>query len=400
MMWEKVKLKELLSQPIQSGYSPVCQKTPNGKWVLGLGALNGSGLDITQIKPAPINDKRINDFLLRPGDFLVSRSNTLDKVGRSALFKGEVNNCSYPDLIMRFRVDTKQIYPEFLEMYLRSTEAVRYFQHFALGTSSSMKKINKDIVENLQIPLPSIVEQKSIADLLSRWCQAIKKIGLLIIAKNIQLNWYRQRLFLSNMKESNSGSWEIVRLAEILKEHGKFSTDVEEVFSVSVHKGVVNQIEHLGRVFAASDKSKYNLVHPGDIVYTKSPTGDFPYGIIKQSLVDKNVIVSPLYGVFTPVSVYMGTILDFYFESPVNTNNYLRPYIQKGAKNTMSITNKVFLSGSLLLPTSIEEQRRITAVICAARQEISLLKKQAEAYCKQKRGLMQKLLTGTWQVNT
>ena len=114
MTWKKIKLKKLITQPIQNGYSPLCQETPSGRWVLGLGALNGSRLDITQIKPAPDDDKRVAEYLLRPGDFLISRSNTVDKVGRVALFKGEIENCSYPDLMMRFRVDNPCIYSGFL----------------------------------------------------------------------------------------------------------------------------------------------------------------------------------------------------------------------------------------------------------------------------------------------
>jgi type I restriction enzyme S subunit len=46
----------------------------------------------------------------------------------------------------------------------------------------------------------------------------------------------------------------------------------------------------------------------------------------------------------------------------------------------------------------IEEQKQIAAILTTARQEIDLLKKQAEAYRRQKRGLMQRLLTGEWRV--
>lgn len=34
-----------------------------------------------------------------------------------------------------------------------------------------------------------------------------------------------------------------------------------------------------------------------------------------------------------------------YFESWVNTYNYLIPLVQKGAKNTMNINNNTFLNG-------------------------------------------------------
>jgi type I restriction enzyme S subunit len=46
----------------------------------------------------------------------------------------------------------------------------------------------------------------------------------------------------------------------------------------------------------------------------------------------------------------------------------------------------------------IDQQKQIAAILTTARQEIDLLKKQAEAYRRQKRGLMQKLLAGEWRV--
>ncbi len=98
-------------------------------------------------------------------------------------------------------------------------------------------------------------------------------------------------------------TWIEKKLSKVLSEHGQKSEGNEEIFSVSVHKGVINQIEHLGRRFAASNTDKYKRVLPGDVIYTKSPTGDFPYGIIKQSKISKPVIVSPLYAVFTAETI-------------------------------------------------------------------------------------------------
>lgn len=94
---------------------------------------------------------------------------------------------------------------------------------------------------------------------------------------------------------ADKDTWKQQKLSEVLFEHGEKSTGAEEVFSVSVHKGVINQVEHLGRSFSAANTDNYKRVFPGDIIYTKSPTGEFPYGIIKQSKVAKPVIVSPLW---------------------------------------------------------------------------------------------------------
>ena len=170
------------------------------------------------------------------------------------------------------------------------------------------------------------------------------------------------------------------------------------MFSVSVSKGLVNQIEHLGRSYAAADTSNYNLVKPGDIVYTKSPTGNFPYGIVKQNLNQENVAVSPLYGVFTPKNTYLGLLLQAYFESEIRTGNYLRPLVQKGAKNTISITNKTFLSKSIKLPTDEAEQQRAAELLSFIANEIEALKNELQLLIEQKQGLMQKLLTGKVRV--
>ncbi len=186
-------------------------------------------------------------------------------------------------------------------------------------------------------------------------------------------------------------TWKQRLLLEVLFEHGKRSTGSEEVFSVSVHKGVINQIEHLGRRFAALNTDNYKLVFPNDIIYTKSPTGDFPYGIIKQSKVSMSVIVSPLYGVFQPETEALGYILDSYFESAANTNNYLSSLIQKGAKNTINISNDRFLSKALILPTDKTEQRKIAACLSSLDELITVESQKLDALKAHKKGLMQQL---------
>ncbi|MDD2411961.1 MAG: type I restriction-modification system subunit M [Bacteroidales bacterium] len=195
-------------------------------------------------------------------------------------------------------------------------------------------------------------------------------------------------------ERSAKGKWKEIPLNEVLFEHKMVSTGSEEVHSVSVKKGVINQIEHLGRSYAAKDTSNYKLVNPGDIIYTKSPTGDFPYGIIKQSKITKNAIVSPLYGVFHPKNKYLGIILDAYFESDVNTNNYLQTIVSKGAKNTINISNTKFLAKSLYLPITEEEQKELAEILEMLKKEETLHNKLVEDYELRRKGLIQNLFGG------
>lgn len=266
-----------------------------------------------------------------------------------------------------------------------------------LATGQAQPGLAVSSIEKYIIMVPPLPEQRAIADILSTWDRAIDTTEKLIAAKEERLEGFAREIFQST-KNKNQRGWKPVVLSSILSEHRHISTGVEKVFSVSVHKGMVNQIEHLGRSFSSNDTSKYNRVHFGDIVYTKSPTGNFPLGIVKQSHIEEDIIVSPLYGVFTPENFDLGTILDFYFNSPTRSKNYLSPIIQKGAKNTIAITNSTFLSNQITLPTEPFLQREIAGFIRTSREEISLQKDILINYKQQKRGLMQKLLTGEWRI--
>lgn len=185
--------------------------------------------------------------------------------------------------------------------------------------------------------------------------------------------------------------WESTSFSEVMFEHGHKSLGSEQVHSVSVHKGLVNQIEHLGRSFSAKSTLHYNRVLPGDLVYTKSPTGEFPLGIIKQSKLNFPVIVSPLYGVFSPETYSLGTILEVFFESPSNTRMFLEPLVQKGAKNTINIKNSRFLTGTLILPLDKNEQQKIADCLSSIDELISLHTKKLKALKDHKKGLLQNL---------
>lgn len=243
---------------------------------------------------------------------------------------------------------------------------------------------------------PTKEEQDKVAAFLSLYDQKIENQMAKVEALETRRKGLLQQIFSQKIRfRADDGSkfpdWEDTMLSDILTERKLKSTGNEEVYSVSVAKGLVNQIEHLGRCFAAEDTSKYKVVKPGDVVYTKSPTGDFKWGIVKQSMINKDVIVSPLYGIFIPKSYAFGFVLDAYFSSSVRAHNYLITQIRKGAKNTINITNEVFLEKEVFLPTSEEEARKIQAFVELLDKQIQLEKDKLEAIKQVKKGLLQQM---------
>lgn len=191
------------------------------------------------------------------------------------------------------------------------------------------------------------------------------------------------------LQAAKSNDCEKVLLSDILTERNEVNTAQHEVCSVSVSQGVVNQVEYLGRSFAAKDISHYNVVHYGDIIYTKSPTGDFLYGIVKRSHQQNLVAVSPLYGVYIPVSNDIGCFLHYYFCNAVSAKNYLHKLIQKGAKNTINITNQRFLENTINLPKAEKLAQVVALLNCLSNKKqqaenlLVLLNKQKQFFLNQ-----------------
>jgi len=185
---------------------------------------------------------------------------------------------------------------------------------------------------------------------------------------------FRNDLFNKKINLGENIKWGDLNLSDLLQETFQKTIDKnEEIYSVSVHKGLVNQIEHLGRSFAAENTLNYNLVKPGDIVYTRSPTGEFPFGVIKQSKIYKSVLVSPLYGVYKPSTIELGNIIDFYFELKENAYNYLHSIVNIGPKNTISISSDVFLSKKITVPEDTEIIKLISLFINLLNKKINLI---------------------------
>ena len=261
--------------------------------------------------------------------------------------------------------------------------------------------ISKSALQNIYLTFPeSFEEQQKIADCLSSIDSYISSINEKIEQLKAHKKSLMQKLFPQNGKTvpeyrfpefAKDGAWTEKKLGDYLVEHKMKNDGQCEVYSVSVSKGVVNQIDYLGRSFSASDTSKYKLVKPFDIIYTKSPTGSFPYGIIKQSFIAHNVIVSPLYGVFSPLNKYIGYIIHSYFESPERTNNYLAPIVKKGAKNTIQISNDTFLSQTVCFPSNLKEQRKIAEGLFSISKIIKLYTAKINYLESQKQGLIQRL---------
>jgi type I restriction enzyme, S subunit len=158
--------------------------------------------------------------------------------------------------------------------------------------------------------------------------------------------------------------WEQRRLNEYLTTSKVKNRDErfgkEDVLSVSGDFGIVNQIEFQGRSFAGVSVAPYGVVETGDVVYTKSPLKSNPFGIIKTNKGQAG-IVSTLYAVYKPNDNVDSKFVERYFENDQRLNRYLKPLVNKGAKNDMKISDDNALIGTVVFPVEVDEQRKISS---------------------------------------
>lgn len=100
---------------------------------------------------------------VKQGDLLISRANTRELVGAVVLVERNYPMRLLSDKTLRLVVDESRVSKEFLLFAMRSRQAREHIEHFATGTSDSMRNISQDVIKAIPVRLPPLVEQRQIA---------------------------------------------------------------------------------------------------------------------------------------------------------------------------------------------------------------------------------------------
>lgn len=153
-------LGTLLSEPLANGRS--VPDATKGFPVLRLTALKRGAVDLAERKIGEWSRKQAIRFMVRQGDFFVARGNgSLRLVGRGGLLTRKPDEVAFPDTLIRVRVDRTRLLPKFLRLLWDAPDVRRQIQAVA-RTSAGIWKISQPDIENVILPVPSIVLQAEI----------------------------------------------------------------------------------------------------------------------------------------------------------------------------------------------------------------------------------------------
>ena len=118
-------------------------------------------LELTEIKTVRISPKTLEQLRLEPGDVLMNEGGDFDKLGRGAVWKGELENCVHQNHVFRVRCDAALLLSSYLAFYSESAFGKKYFV-MSSKQSTNLASINSTQLKAYPIAIPKLEEQNVI----------------------------------------------------------------------------------------------------------------------------------------------------------------------------------------------------------------------------------------------
>lgn len=122
-------------------------------------------LEVVKLIDVPVDE--VEKYALRPGDVLLTEGGDWDKLGRSAVWAGEVSPCAHQNHVFRARPLVPTVRSEWLSLYTNSPPGRTYFQGCAKRTTN-LASINMTELRNCPVPIPPTQVQDAILSLLEQ----------------------------------------------------------------------------------------------------------------------------------------------------------------------------------------------------------------------------------------
>lgn len=390
--------------------SKICTK-------IGSGITPKGGRDTYVDKGIPfIRSQNVQDGYFTSRGIAYITDEQHEKMSGSAVLQGDVlynitgasigRACCFPINIPQANVNqhvcilrtNPTTYAYFLNIQLNSSIGKK--QLYANQAGGGREGLNFENLGAYTVPLPPLPEQKKIAEILSTWDRVIEKTGKLIEKCELRKKGLMQRLFNHETHETHEKNkrWEKVKIGDVLKEVKRplKMSDDESYQLVTVKRrfgGVESRSILYGKEILV--KNQYYLKE-GDFLISKRQIVHGACNLVPKRL--EGAIVSNEYLVFAPKKCIDIKYFNRLVQLPKMQHKFYLSSIGVHIEK-MLFKYEWWKKEKILFPP-IEEQKKIAKILDAADNEINTLKSKLEALKEQKKGLMQKLLTGEVRTTT
>jgi type I restriction enzyme, S subunit len=344
------------------------------------------------VKRWPISQSEdLERYQLAEDDIVIAMDRTWVKAG---LKIAQIKKDDTPSLLVQ-RVARIRAKGNLDQNYLAQCFSSYRFEQYVKGnqTETAVPHISPQQIRDFTIHAPKIEDQERISVILQAWDEAINKSLSLLEAKRNQIRGIRRAL-IETAYTPNSAA----KLSQICSRVRRKNDGQEyPVMTISAKSGFLLQSDKYARDMAGSSVENYTVILRGEFAYNKGNSLTSPQGCIFR-FTEEKALVPHVYFCF---GLNCKQNPDFYvhvFESGF-LNHQLSRVINSGVRNDglLNLNAEDFFNCRVPNPSE-SEQRRIARTLDDLNSELALHEQRVSLLQKQKRGLMQKLLTGEWRV--
>ena len=319
-------------------------------------------------------------------------------IGRQGALCGNINFVTGENFISEHAIAVKTDLNNDIRFWALKLD---YLDLNRLSESSAQPGLSVEKLIKLKVSIPPLLEQKIIAEILTMWDVAIEKQTLLIEKLELRKRGLMQQLLTGKKRlKGFDGEWRKVCYSEIVKEiNSKLKWNDEELYKlVSVRRRSGGLFERESLYGKEIQTKNLRPIITGDFLISKMQIVHGASGLVTEEFNDMKIS-----GSYVILNSKNKNILDmcyfnlwsqmphFYHQAFISSYGV---HIEK-----MTFSLDTFLSFGMTLPP-IKEQKAIIKVISVVDKEIHVAKEKLEQLNKQKKGLMQVLLTGKKRVIT
>ena len=217
--WKQVALGDVTTS-IRNGYS----KKPDaeqGTRIFRISAVRTMKLDTNDVRYLSGTPADYEPFLIEPGDVLFTRYNgNRDYVGVCARVPASLPPTVYPDKLIRVRVPSSMLLPEFL-VILASTGRAREYIDSKIRTTAGQSGISGGDLKVLPLDIPRVTEQLQIVAEVERRMSVVEELQASVQANLTRADRLRQTI----LSQAFSG--------RLLGQDTKHIPDILPTFSVA-----------------------------------------------------------------------------------------------------------------------------------------------------------------------
>lgn len=350
--------------------------------------------DFSSIRSVSLSCKPSVDDLLRDGDLLFVRSNgNKALVGRCMLVFPGAEIASFSVFCIRGRINSATFDPYFVGYLFQSNLFKKHL--LKEGTGTNISNLNQDLLSRFSVPMAPLVEQERIAEILRTWDETIDKTERLIAAKEKRIRGLMDNALTA---PHDAGDWIRTTLGEVLSvATRRVVWDEEATYRLITVKracgGIVFRGDRKGSEILTKDMY---LVRAADFVISRRQVVHGAWAMAAAQFDGAHVSKEYACLVAKPDRLWM-PYFDWLSRTPqVRHLSFICSYCVDIEKMVLNLD--WLLQSKIVIPRSIAKQKQIAAALDCGDQEAQLLRQHLTALQKQKRGLMQKLLTGEWPV--